>query len=1327
MFIGFFSNWLRETKYSHLMDVEQFRDLKRLKQEVISGDLSATELVLCYDRLYSNFGGFSDKLAVFDVASVVLLKLTKLEHTQSVIIHEGWVKHMFSCIDSAGKALDIVKITNFVNKVVAYVKPSGVESVLMRWLDYLVDSFSNTKEAMNLMETMVRHVTKGICEFYDSNISFIRVLFNNFSGDSAANASNKLLVSIYKNLYLHDGWFDRWSPLLQEFLLDLRCSKNLQIYFVPAIFKIDKSFFKVFLEQFTSKDTVLFTDLLRVSFQIDLDPMTFSEVRIDLLLASSDIHVRLNALDLVCFSPKSTKTIDPKVFELIQNNLLHIVMDLNSVDTRNTFINIMSAFVMRLKDSSHSQFKKLKEYSPEMHLFVEWLVDFITANLTPISTYHQASVALQLLNKLIDVDLDGLHPVNDKDNKLKFPFQIPIFTKKRIFFLLDNVHNSFEDLRNMSASVLLKCPFVLSLESTPYSIENTIGFCYSIKSRQSEGAAKYFEVLCNSYFKHNKPLEPLFDVFNNIFDNFQFNSKLPVENRIHGILTALKLMLSSLPCSYYEDRKYWSVFFNKIIDVDQIIWNHILQWLENEELEEGMSTNFCWRYVKESTEFMASMYKITSQIDTKMVSVELPAYILTLTQRIPQINHRGAVSSIYPALVVIVGYCYDVQEYHNFPDQLLKNCLSFITNRSKIITRRSGGLPSLITAILTSTKDIKGDCNDMMATVMTTLLPITTLEVSDEEKKYDLPQVNAMNCIKGVFNDSNLTTESIRFLKESLLVCLANFKSHNWSIKNCALMLFTSLKNKLFPHTKPLSLSFFTRFDIKSLLLDYLKSGDCEIVLAVLSIVSSLNFTSDEVNFLEFKPILVALLDNPSWKVREMSADAIANILQPNQYEETIVLLTGTAGTRNFAHGSFLTVQRIVQKDNNPRRFSNVVLPLIDQLQWSTVKPYVEMIRFMDVPDSYNVKLSMLFINNMTTEYDGIKRLSLNALLEYLLETHCSEDLIQLVIDINIDFKEIVLNYLATKRDVDVSVIWKLLQEKDTLLVLQTLAVLEKYPPVEGADLSSLLSLTNSSNKELSTKSISLLSYYDYQYAKRFWKDIVTQVDSESESVRSNCLSCIVHYMKQSPNTVSMEFLFTLFKFVTDEDDVIKSKAITALSSTMNLPQDYPSYKLVSLFSHFVVSLGTKNTADRPGIAQTAADHIINYAPSAVSKVNLYLEDINKSEERFVNELDNPYRMDFVIVNKLAEIVNTFSNKDATELLVSHTTNMTNQIAEYDPFNKPGHHWNDLLYSAAAHNAVLSQWKKTLESSVNTTTPPHPSYREEFSAYPDGPLAHLCK
>lgn len=104
--------------------------------------------------------------------------------------------------------------------------------------------------------------------------------------------------------------------------------------------------------------------------------------------------------------------------------------------------------------------------------------------------------------------------------------------------------------------------------------------------------------------------------------------------------------------------------------------------------------------------------------------------------------------------------------------------------------RRSAGIPPTILAILRA-EPISNEPVLLNKTIE------FLLHLARISKDTDDAKIHALNILRFIFQDSFLKNDINKFVTPAMILATENFKSESWSIRNSALMCFTSLTKRL--------------------------------------------------------------------------------------------------------------------------------------------------------------------------------------------------------------------------------------------------------------------------------------------------------------------------------------------------------------------------------------------------------------------------------------------------------------------------------------------------------------------------------------------------
>ncbi|CAG8738565.1 28857_t:CDS:2, partial [Racocetra persica] len=307
---------------------------------------------------------------------------------------------------------------------------------------------------------------------------------------------------------------------------------------------------------------------------------------------------------------------------------------------------------------------------------------------------------------------------------------------------------------------------------------------------------------------------------------------------MHGTLLALQYIFQKLDynstiikCNLME----WRIVHDKVISLTNQVCQIVLEILSDPSPEGNVPTSFqemdefieefvyssndvdvesdegpkhqvilscCWRAVKEASALLSIILSrapmATTLIDNEAIlNYEQVRDGGTLFRTLlTSIRHRGAFSAVYPGYVSICSRLLDSPqiEFIELPKTWLKEDICAITTNSISITRRSAGLPFCILAIVSSEPSTQ---KILLPWAMKTLLDIGSQNISSDgdidQQIVDLPQVHAFNILRTIFMDAKLGADVLPYVSDGFMLAINGFCSYSWAIRNCSVMLFSTL------------------------------------------------------------------------------------------------------------------------------------------------------------------------------------------------------------------------------------------------------------------------------------------------------------------------------------------------------------------------------------------------------------------------------------------------------------------------------------------------------------------------------------------------------
>ncbi|KAI9223336.1 putative death-receptor fusion protein-domain-containing protein [Blastocladiella britannica] len=317
-------------------------------------------------------------------------------------------------------------------------------------------------------------------------------------------------------------------------------------------------------------------------------------------------------------------------------------------------------------------------------------------------------------------------------------------------------------------------------------------------------------------------------------------------------------------------------------------------------LSSQLILSFSWRVVKHACDMLGSLVdRIDPRANADLIA-RMGEYFI---QRMLDIRHRGAFLAVSPNLVKVAN---TLAQYGQVPQSWLTNMMKVVAEADYSVTRRSGGLPSLLQALLTSPHT-----RHLVPPVMQSLLSLADAPPNGRLTV----QVNAMNSLRRLLDDRNLTRDTPAFVEPAFVLSVQYLHHGDWGVRNGALMLYSALLNRTFgsranavvteSNQAPVFASaitpraFFPKYrqfldvivselataaaDTRNRVRGGTRAFPLLTLIARMSPSSTVSVTGDESapmqqqasKFAHMVPLVHQFTDSPVWKVREMAAAAL--------------------------------------------------------------------------------------------------------------------------------------------------------------------------------------------------------------------------------------------------------------------------------------------------------------------------------------------------------------------------------------------------------------------------------------------------------------------
>ncbi|KXS98749.1 hypothetical protein AC578_9051 [Pseudocercospora eumusae] len=545
-------------------------------------------------------------------------------------------------------------------------------------------------------------------------------------------------------------------------------------------------------------------------------PITYVEG----LLFQSLRSARLAGLSLLTTSPSATRALSRRALQLLRRALAVFFADVDA-DFRSEVFGALQRLVDRMRSitkvfsqqSSRTESAEAAQVLKTHQEFLKWLHRFLVQELRPSASYQRHISALKGLSIMARSGLDSAVPADSwtksARGETRWTFHIKVLTGDLQRQLLDLLFDPFDDVRQTAASILRLYPSVSANDNSPGVHElaceraETKMFL-SGRADQADGVAHLYALIHQGRVGGQSPsvdeqdqLSKLVDKMEKLLAVAEHDLATAVERYpLHGLLTSLRYVVGNAPTL---DNGKARTLFDDLVRVwklvKPILCDDAPEGYLPEELEETPNStketlSYCWRALKESSLLLSSLVA-GEEIETDLLKSMSE---LCFTQ-LSQLRHRGAFSTVAQTWTACCTRCRDLCQSDDTPllHSWYGRIIDMLHKNVAINTRRSAGLPSLLCGTL-----IADHSEQLIASAFVDLEAVARQEVdSTSVEEGSLPQVHAMNCMKDILKNSNLGESSGRHVHVALQLAADALRSDTWAIRNCGLMLFRAVIDRL--------------------------------------------------------------------------------------------------------------------------------------------------------------------------------------------------------------------------------------------------------------------------------------------------------------------------------------------------------------------------------------------------------------------------------------------------------------------------------------------------------------------------------------------------
>lgn len=791
-------------------------------------------------------------------------------------------------------------------------------------------------------------------------------------------------------------WMNIWCPIiLDEFYgNDRQVQAGMSSFLIPSLLGVSPGITVKFLSRLqnypnVSKDARDAACLYALKIAKDskiiknLD-LVKEHAFVKTLFKHPDIKIQLACFRLIALCPNVSSPLSFEDFDCLESNI-EFSFNVLDPDSRQILLKSMQDFFIRLRASCHSIARTMRSrHSDKVALSglldraMQFLTSFISVckkHLYPTCNYQQVLVSLSFLDTLISFGLDdNVESSSVREAQHVFPFSMVIIDRDLSRLMIDRLKDPYDDIRNLCLKILLSyksLPGFISDSDAYFLFNHGLELLNAVRSHECDGGAKTI-YLCNHFMEKSVQGSILANtkvILNRLKSNIEHAKTSLLEAAVNcplqGYLIQLTYIFQSLsPTIVKNDNESWKNIVMELIKASETIWGLIKDVLCDDspegnlpdgEGEGGIVSNledtpaqlilsYSWRSLKETSSLLTVLLtKCLSLFDEEFTPFTLNYYGELMMTWLWEIRHRGAFTSVYPCFIEYCSFLFECNKHEisELPDPWLHKNLSVIQEKSSFITRRSGGIPLSITAILVAGKDKR---EQLIEQTVISLISIAKQPVEQKNiaGQFDLPQVHAMNTLKTIFTEHRLSSVSVEYLEPAIALSIEGFSHELWPIRNCSVMLFTALINRAFGSKKPkdavnlgnnkgLSTKmFFSKFPT---LHDYLLR-ELEVSVAslssndqpstglypILNMFSRLQYAQPYGNenewtgLSQFEPLIFKCTASRICKVREIASLSLTCLLDCSKMTTFIVSqLKGVAGLQqNEIHGKLLTIRAVL-------------------------------------------------------------------------------------------------------------------------------------------------------------------------------------------------------------------------------------------------------------------------------------------------------------------------------------------------------------------------------------------------------------------------------
>ncbi|KAI9659327.1 MAG: hypothetical protein M1821_001585 [Bathelium mastoideum] len=632
----------------------------------------------------------------------------------------------------------------------------------------------------------------------------------------------------------------------------------------------------------------------------------------------------------------------------------------------------------------------------QAHLkFVRWYYKFVLDDLRPTAPYQRRICALKVILILLKSGLDSSVPLanlsKQAQGQIQWPFTMKLIDTTLVELLLNLLIDPYDDIRYSAATILAsamerpagqpQCITADKLQTFLAQAETLM--LRSGRADHADGVARTYALLTNlpnilSTPKRTESLSNLVPwsnartaILERLSDSLKRSisaAKSDLANAVdafpmHGLLSSLRYIVDQVSSSAFKSDDPQAPCFTMtrelqlgIVSSLEDVWHcvhdvlcsdapegHMPEDIEDADLDTKSILSFCWRALKEASLLLRALVDCKAPSAPGSASKE-EEDLLRLGdlcfQQLVELRHRGAFSAVAQAFGACCARCSNSADpvVQGYLDIWYKRALVTIRDQASVVTRRSAGIPSLITGVLSADPTGARFANAIVDLELVARAKTTSSKINEGE----LVQVHALNCLKDIFRTAKLGQSSEHYVEMGFDLVSHCLNADIWAIRNCGLMLFRALIDRLLgthesqvPDEPVISQSPRISFDkypkLLGIILGSLNAGrilvdsrenaafaieqqqrTAEGMFPVLYILQRTLPPKEKVE--EIQNLVLSLTASTHWVVRDMASRTFAALVAHTDATATVrCILESSSSNRNVIHGRLLATKYIVR------------------------------------------------------------------------------------------------------------------------------------------------------------------------------------------------------------------------------------------------------------------------------------------------------------------------------------------------------------------------------------------------------------------------------